>query len=99
MNSGSGGEVLQISGIRVGDAIETEPLSPGVLTKFAFEPALFSATPTSGDAGREPPRSDRDCFHGRWRRFFDLDLRGLRHCIAFVARHHDRDDFPGERRR
>jgi hypothetical protein len=94
IGSGSGGELLQISGVRVGAAGEAEPLSPGVLAKFLIEPGLVDST-AGGDVGRGQPGSERDCRHGRWRRIFALDFHSLNECVAFVTRHHDRDGSPG----
>jgi hypothetical protein len=96
-NTGSGGESVEVAGVRIGEEADPEPFSPGVLTKVATTPALIGLIAGAlEEAGEDQPTSEEDCKRGRWRRLTKPVFRNARACFEFVGRRHGPRD---ERRR
>ena len=91
--SASGGASIEIAGIRLAAQADPEPLSPGLLMKFAMSPGLAALIAEGVERMTgDWPASDADCRRGRWRRLINPTFRNARACVAFVERYHGLND-------
>src|SRR5262245_39171794 len=87
-------DAIDITGTRLTQDADAEPLSPGLLPTFSVNPYFTILLSTGLDPSREPSNDD-DCRHGGWRRFHRAWFHNETGCTSFLHARARRDQNGG----